>query len=165
VGDHGEDVATTGLDPVLEGEADALAEGAEPHIGDVDEASDDRADGKDLQRDHHARTRVVGLVVASVLAEEGEHDHSSHVGGGEAGTDKAHNQRDVVGAIRVGAAEPTRADENLVLRPETSQREDANEGASGDHEGDERLRHELAQPTHLGLHVEAVMASVAEGAG
>ena len=73
--------------------------------------------------------------------------------GGHEGADDADHHEDLVVA---GAAELAGTGEDLVLRPEAGQREDADERGRGDDEGLVGVRHPLPQPAHVLLHVEAV---------
>ena len=58
-----------------------------------------------------------------------------------------------------------RAEQDLVLRPEAGEREDAGQRERADDERPERRRHVLPQAAHVLLHVEAVVHGVADRAG
>ena len=87
------------------------------------------------------------------LAEEGQVHAAGHVGRGQERSDQADVQEGVVAGLPGG-------DEDLVLRPEPGEREDARQRERADDEGPERHRHVLCEPAHVPLHVEAVMHRV-----
>ena len=93
---------------------------------------------------------LVRTVRAAVLAEEREVDAARHVGRGHERADEPDDDEQLVVVV-------AGVDEDLVLRPEAREREDAGQRERADHERLVRLRHVLPQPTHVLLHVEGVV--------
>ena len=112
-----------------------------------------RADGRDGQHDEgdgERRRRFVRLAVTTELAEERQVHATGHVRGGQERPDQADVQEGVEAGLPGG-------DEDLVLRPEPGEGEDAGQRERSDDECRERDGHVLAEPAHVALHVEAVM--------
>ena len=109
------------------------------------------------------RVRDVGVgfavVPAAVLAEERQVHAARHVRRGHERADEADDQEQLEAVL-------LRVHEDLVLRPEPGEREDAAQRDRADDERPERLRHVLPQAAHVLLHVEGVVrARVAHRAG
>src|SRR6478609_8215760 len=160
--DRGEADVEVGLHDVREPRTvrlDVLLELLDPERRRVGQTGHDAEPGEHDERSGDRLGRLVRVVVAPVLAEEREPDAARHVRGGQEGADEADDHEDLVPAL-------ARRGEDLVLGPEPGEREDAGERERADHERPERDRHELAQPTHVLLHVEGVVgARVADRAG
>ena len=96
---------------------------------------------------------------ATRVAKEGEVGRAGHVHRRECCTEQTDPEQERVASV---------ADvvNDLVLRPEASERDDTGEGERGHAPCTERDWHELAQATHVLLHVEGVVRTrVADGAG
>ena len=133
------------LDVVLEAE---LRSPSGPN-GQVGEAGDDGEPGQDVERHEDARARLVGLVVrigglAPGLAEERQVDAAGHVRRGHDRADEADDEHDRVAVV--AADVPAGAGQDLVLRPEAGEREDAGQRAGADDERRVGARHVLPQP-------------------
>ena len=149
------------FDIVLETGGESTREFQTEEIGrEVRESEEHGASGEDDERDRDHLGRFMRLGVAPVVAPEGHPVGAAHVGGGHERGDQAEHEHQRVRAFLPAG----RTGQDLVLRPETCEREDAGQRECGGKEGCVRDRHLLAKATHL-AHVEGVMAGVAHRTG
>ena len=138
-----------------------------PDTGDLEQAADGRQSRQDDHGQHHRQrplagpVRVVGrrllgpVVVVTVptrvlehevgrLAVEDEEEQPERVDAGQERAQQPCDQQDPA----VGAPARQRGGKDRVLRPETGERRDADQGQRADHEHQPRPRHEPAETAH-----------------
>ena len=121
-------------------EVDPVAEHG-PELRRSQEPDHDGGAGEGHQRARHHGRRLVRVRLAAVPAEEREQDAAGHVERRHHGDREQHEEEP-------GPVLP-RAHEQLVLRPEACEREDAGERGRADQERPERDGHVVLQPAHV----------------